>query len=196
MRLNLLISIFLTIFLTACGQGFDVASLEKGVGEASVELTEIEKITLNDIASIENDIATLESIDFSEFDSPNVSLSQLKSLKKTLGLKLDGITDSIKKLKAKIVDLRAKINDYIAILDPNDPNQQQIIERLKALLVKLDQVDAVIDQVIDLLQTQLNIIDQIFDRLIDRLDPSNPSHILIRLVIEAIREMVKAKLGI
>jgi chromosome segregation ATPase len=196
MRFNLLISIFLTIFLTGCGQGFEVASLEKSVNDANVELTEIEKTTLNDIDSIEIEVAELEAIDFSEYNNPNISLSQLKSLKKSLGSKLDGITESIEKLKLKITELRTKINDYILLLDPNDPNQQQIIERLEQLLLQLDRIDAILDQVIDLLKNKLDIIDQIFDRLIAQLDPSNPSHMLIRLVIEAIREMVKAKLGI
>lgn len=193
---KVLYSGLLLIFLTGCGEGFDVKSLEGDVKTSIGEVTEIEKATLTDMQSIESDIADLESVTFDEYNNPGLSLSKIKALKSSLGSKLDDIVKKIEAFKLKISELRSKINDYIAILDPNDPNQQQIIERLQELLLKLDQIEQKIDMLIDIIKTKLDFIDQIFDELIARLDPSNPMHMFIRIAIEAIRGMIKAKLGI
>lgn len=196
MRSNLLIFLFLTIFLTACGQGLEIKTLEKNISDSNVELTDLEVSSLKAMEDLESEIYALEQSEFSDLQNPGTSLSKLNSFKKSLGFKLDGIVDAIKKLKEKTTDLRKKINDYIAILDPNDPNQNALIERLKELLKRLDVIEAKIDDVIAILQSKLDFIDEIFDRLIDRLDPTNPKDILLRLVIEAIRDMIKDKLNI
>lgn len=192
---RVLISIFLTMFLTACGEGFHVAKLESDVLQSEIELTEVEKASIQMMTNLESEIVSLESIDFSELENVDLKLSQLNRIKSGLSVKLSGIADRIHEFRQRLVDLRAQINNYIATLDPNDPNQRQIIDRLQKLLDRVAHLEQALDRVIDLLNSQLNIIDQIFNRLLDRLDSKKPTHLILRFVIESIRDVIKAKIG-
>lgn len=193
--LNVLISIFLITLLTACGQGLKINQFESQMALVKTELTEFEKASYDSLAQLQTDLDDLQSLNLNDFENVQLKLSDLRKIKANLGNKLDKITDKIKEFKGKLTDLKLKIQNYITLLDPNDPTQSLILDRLQKLLDQIAKIEQNLDRIIDLLNSQLNFIDDIFDKLIGKLNPNNPVNIVIRLALEAIKDLVKSKIG-
>lgn len=184
-------------FMTACGQeAFNAKNLEENISSKGSELTELSKKVEAQskeldllLYEVEND-PTIQEIR----DNANPSLIDLGGIKDLIKDGLKPIFGKIGDFRQKLEDLKNKLENQLGLLDPNNPDHKEMIERLKDMILKIEGFQDRINDMIDQLKDKLSSLDAIFDRLLDRLDGSKFWHIPARMIIEEIQDMLMDKI--
>ncbi len=192
--------------LSGCGQGFvgfssSSSSHSQSTNEAALQVEKIESEALLVEDALAEAEAALDAVVKNGQISlptggPSLSLTttSLTGLPEKLRQALDKIYDKltlpVAKAKALIDQARNKITAILLQLDPNDPNQAKLIDRLNEMLNRLDQVEARLGEVYKLAAAKVDLLIQRVDVLIAKVDASNPIMWVLLNELKEVRQVL------
>jgi len=181
---------FIFLLLTACGQNVSTLSSSLNDTESGVDVLdspEIQKIS-SEVQAVEDRAAEIES-EVQKLSQLSAEKIKIKNLKKLVG----GFSGYLEQVKKMILELEQRIQQEIIKLDPNNPAQTKLKERLEKALAKLQDLRQSLDAI------SLNIkglIEKLFDKIEDRINQTgNPlTQMILKLLLEALKEQVLDRL--
>lgn len=159
----------------------------------NAELDELEKV----LADLQNEISRIQLPVSSGPRAQGLDDSIDKGIRKLF----DALLSGIDKVDAKVAELRAKVNEQLAKLDPMNPLHLVLLYKLQDYLKYMDQLEAQVkgayQRVVDLIDDKVADID----RKIAGMDQSNPLTFIawiywnqMRMTIMEYRAQIAAKI--
>ena len=179
---------FVAVGLVGCGEGMKSLNDPDGNAGLGIEVTDPgadEEISAIGDSELEDANKLADDVD-SDIDQGKLDFDDLLDTSKLEDIKVkfdDALSPIFKVLddaKAKILDLKAKVQAEIDLLDPSIPEHAEAIVKLEKVLAKLDKAIAKIDKVAEKILGQVDKLYAKIDKLIDKIDQTSLIWIIIK----------------
>ncbi|MEK6556038.1 MAG: hypothetical protein AABZ31_12405 [Bdellovibrionota bacterium] len=197
---NLYISVLILIAsmgLTACNGVESKNAPSQGEStQASLDTIQLDSLDpqLDDmelkLADATKEINALSLISISGISGSTGAEAKAQSLADKIAEVLNKVIDVVEKVAAKKAELRTKINDVVAKLDPTLPNYAELKKRADEMLAYLDKLDAEIKKVHAALIAKIDSKVSMIDVAVGKMSPNSP----VTWIVTAVWQTVRVKI--